>query len=154
MRIISLWCFKVALTIALLNTTIFACQPCESSLNLEQSLSKATLIIVGSRIDYDAEEVQPQNIRVKVLKVLKGKIGEETISIRSWYGMCPYGIIVDDQTYLMILTKSSEMPDMYEPVDYGCSIRTLLLKSDTVTVDGEKMSLEQLQSKYKLRKER
>jgi hypothetical protein len=153
MRMISVWLLKVVVIIGLLNTTIFACQPCTSSLNLDQSLAKAALVIAGQRLDYDADETQPQSIKVRVLSVMKGKIKEETISVRSWYQMCPYGIIVDNQTYLMILTKSSEMPGMYEPVNSGCSVRTLLVKSDAVTIDGEKMSLEELQSKYKLKKE-
>lgn len=152
MRIIGSWVLKVAVVLGLLNANMFACQPCESTLNLEESLAKSELVIVGQRLDYDADETQPQSIKVKVLSVMKGKMGEETISVRSWYGMCPYGIIVDDQTYLMILTKSSEIPDMYEPVDYGCSVRALSVKSNTVTVNGEKMTIEELRSKYRLRK--
>jgi len=152
MRIIGVWFLKVTVVISLLNATICACEPCGSSLNLDKSLAGADLVVVGKRLDYDADEVQPQSIKVRVLSVMKGEIAGETINVRSWYGMCPYGIIVDDQTYLMILKKSSEMPGMYEPVAYGCSVRTLLVKSDTVTVDGEKMSLEQLRSKYKLKK--
>jgi hypothetical protein len=92
-------------------------------------------------------------IKVQVLRVMKGEIEEKPLDVRSWYGMCPYGIIVDDQTYLMILTKSSQTPGMYEPVNSGCSVRTLPVKSDAVTIDGEKLSLEELQSKYRLKKE-
>ena len=141
----------IAFAVALSGETVFACQPCRSSLNLEQSLNKADLVIIGKRIDFATGDVAPAKIQVKVLKVLKGKLKGEQVAARSWYGMCPYGIIVDDQTYLMVLKKSSEMPGVYESVDSGCSVRILPVKSERILIDGKDISLEELQRRYKLK---
>ena len=64
--------------------------------------------------------------------------------------MCPYGIIVDNQRYVMFLTKSAEMPGLWEPVENGCGVKTLSVQKDLVLVGEERMSLSQLRKKYKL----
>ena len=141
---------KTAFTVLLLSVGAFGCQPCESTLTLEQSARKAELIIVGQRVDYSPNEVQPQTIKVRVLSVLKGKAEHKEITVRSWYQMCPYGIIVDNQRYVMFLSKSAEMPGFWEPVENGCGVKTLSMQKEEVLVGKERMSLSQLRKKYKL----
>jgi hypothetical protein len=141
----------VVFAVTLVGETVFACPPCPSTLNLEQSLSKADLVIVGERIASDGPEGRAQNIQVKVLKVLKGKLKGRQVAARSWHGMCPYGIIVGDGKYLMILKESSEMPGMYDSVDSGCSVSTLSVKSEKVSVDGKRIPLKEFQRRYKLK---
>ena len=150
MRTLTNSLLKTAFTVLLLSVGAFACQPCESKLTLEQSARKAELIIVGQRVDYSPNEVQPQTIKVRVLSVLKGKAENKEISVRSWYQMCPYGIIVDSQRYVMFLSKSAEMPGLWEPVEGGCGVKTLSVQKKVVLVGEERMSLSQLRKKYKL----
>jgi hypothetical protein len=149
MRTLAQSCLKIAFTVFLLSAGAFACQPCESTLTLEQSAGKAELIIVGDRLDFSPSEVEPQSIKVRVLSILKGK-ADKKIIVRSWYQMCPYGIIVDNQRYVMFLTKSAEMPGMYEAVEGGCGVKTLSVRNKVVLVEGKRMSIAELREKYKL----
>ena len=130
--------------IAIMAGTAIACQPCRSKLDLDQSLKQADLVIVGKRIDYDPAEKKPPIIKVDIIKVLKGEIKEAQIEVKSWYGMCPYGIVVDNQVYVMILKKSIETKGVYAAVNGGCSVTKLLVKSNKVSVDGRSMSIEDI----------
>lgn len=150
MRTLAVSCLKIAFTVMLSSVGAFACQPCQSTLTLEQSAGKAELIIVGERLDFSPNEVEPQTIKVRVWSILKGKAERKKIVVRSWYQMCPYGIIVDNQRYVMFLSKSAEMPGMYEAVDGGCGVKTLSVQNKVVLVEGKKMSLAELREKYKL----
>ena len=150
MRTLAESCLKTAFTVLLLSAATFACQPCQSTLNLEQSAAKAELIIVGKRLDFSPKEVEPQSIRVRALRALKGKAELKEIVVRSWHQMCPYGIIVGNQTYVMFLSRSAEMPGMYEAVEGGCGVKTLLVQNNLVLVEGKKMTLVALRKKYKL----
>ena len=135
---------NMLIAIAIMATSAIACQPCQSKLDFEQSLQQADLVIVGKRIDYDPNEKMPSSIKVNIIKVLKGEIKEAQIEVKSWYGMCGYGIVVDDQIYVMILRKSLEMPGIYTTVDMGCSVTQLLVKSNKVSVGGKSMSIEDI----------
>ena len=126
---------------AIMAGTAIACQPCRSKLDLEQSLKQADLVIVGKRIDYDPAEKKPPIIKVNVIRVLKGEIKEAQIEVKSWYGMCAYGIVVDDQVYVMLLKKPFKMQGAYTAVNAGCSVTKLLVKSNRVSVDGRSMSI-------------
>jgi hypothetical protein len=139
-------CLVLTLVIALavIAETATACQPCKSKLDLEQSLKKADLVIIGKRTDYDPEEKMPSLIKVKIIKVLKGEIKDAQIEVKSWYGMCPYGIVVDNRIYLMILNKPLKMPGVYTTVNTGCSVTKLLVKSNEVSVDGKIMAIEDI----------
>ena len=131
----------MVIAIAITTETAIACQPCKSKLDLEQSLKKADLVIVGKRIDYDPEEKMPSGIKVNIIKVLKGEIKKKQIEVKSWYGMCPYGIVVDDRIYVMILRKPLKMQGMHTTVNMGCSVTKLLVKSNKVFVDGKIISI-------------
>jgi hypothetical protein len=124
--------------------TAIACQPCRSKLDLEQSLKQADLVIVGKRIDYDPAEKKPPTIKVNIIRVLKGEVKEARIEVKSWYGMCPYGIVVDDQVYVMLLKKPFKMQGAYTAVNGGCSVTKLLVKSNRVSVDGRRLSIEDI----------
>ena len=135
---------NVLIAAAIMAGTAIACQPCRSKLDLEQSLKKADLVIVGKRIDYDPAEKKPPIIKVEIIKVLKGEIKEAQIEVKSWYGMCPYGIVVDDQVYVMILKKPFKIEGAYTTINGGCSVTKLLVKSNRVSVDGRSMSIEDI----------
>jgi hypothetical protein len=144
----------MVIAIAITAETAVACQPCKSKLDLEQSLKKADLVIVGKRIDYDPEEKMPSSIKVNIIRVLKGEIKKKQIEVKSWYGMCPYGIVVDNQIYVMILKKPLKMQGMYTTVNTGCSVTKLLVKSNKVSVDGKIMSIEDIAEIINMSRER
>ena len=57
MRALANSLLKTAFTVLLLSVGAFGCQPCQSTLTLEQSARKAELTIVGQRVDYSPKEV-------------------------------------------------------------------------------------------------
>jgi hypothetical protein len=71
MKCMAVFCLKVALTVLLSSIGAFACQPCQSTLTLEQSAAKAELIIVGQRPKFSRNEVRPESIKVRVVSILR-----------------------------------------------------------------------------------
>jgi hypothetical protein len=101
-----------------------ACEPCAQVLDVDASLARASLVVAGRRSDWTAAEQAawarqqgPDTIAVRVERVLKGAAGPE-IAVNSWNGMCPYGIVVDGERYVMILAGA---PPEYDSVDSGCA---------------------------------
>jgi len=135
----------------------WACEPCASELNAEESMRAADLIIVGQRIDYTPAEMQqwqrqegPGVITVRILNVVKGREGRQTITIHSWSAMCPYGIVVDDQPYVMLLERTAEKTSAsdYGAVNDGCAVKTFHIDHESVElveIDGTRLSLMSLE---------
>ncbi|HET9483744.1 MAG TPA: hypothetical protein VFO79_07295 [Xanthomonadales bacterium] len=120
-----------------------ACEPCEHVLDLDASLAKATLVVVGRRTDYAPAERErwvrqqgPDTIDVAVERVLKGD-APARITVDSWAGMCPYGIVVDGDRYVMILTGG---PPVYHSLDSGCGVKVLPVVGDLVDVGGGELA--------------
>lgn len=134
MRVITIFkLLTLNLLCAAFSPGAFGCQPCleESSLNLEQSIAQATSIVVGQRVFKDApikkgyewQRDAPQFIEVLASHVLKGTAGKKHLNVRSYSGMCPYNIVVNDtETYVFIL--SGEGRSSYGAVD-RCGVKTL-----------------------------
>lgn len=132
---------------------VFACQPCSKSLSLEETIEKAQFIIIGQQISGDSTEESdnPKWIEVKIGKILKGNIKQEKVKLASWYAMCPYGIInIDNGQSYMIFLEKEEGEIIYEAVDSGCSVKTLLAENDMVSFQGEKISLDEFTSRMNL----
>ncbi|HEX8747070.1 MAG TPA: hypothetical protein VF717_07700 [Pyrinomonadaceae bacterium] len=128
-----------------------ACEPCtkEASLKFEETARRADLIIIGQRYDFRPDELThgtfgPENIRVQVRRVFKGEEGRDEITVKSWSGMCPYGIILNDnQPHVIFLKKSG---DTYRAVDM-CSIKDYLIKDDMVEFGRQKITVEDFRLK-------
>ena len=124
--------------------TVLACQPClaEKSLTLEQSIAQADLIVVGyRRIDQRTKPEQegdtPQQIEVQVTRVLRGSVKENQIKVRSYRGMCPYGVVLPDTEHYVLILKASGDGRTYGAVE-TCSVKALRVTNDAaenVTLD-------------------
>ena len=137
---------------------IYACEPCVKALNLEESINKSDLIIVGAKVAQgpaasDVGPGGPEWIEVKVTRILKGNIKEDKIKVNSWDGMCPYGIIVDEKYYAMLLAerKSSYADYQYDAVDFGCAVKTLLVENNMVNVEGKGVSIDDFIKNFSLK---
>jgi hypothetical protein len=113
-----------------------ACQPCQKELNFSETVGKADLMIVGQKKSEGPSTASdnfaggPERTKIKVLEVLKGNTDKNEIQVRSWYGMCAYGIILkDDNQYVIFLEKGK---DMYYAVNGGCALRTLKISGESV----------------------
>jgi hypothetical protein len=120
-----------------------ACEPClnEKSLKLEQSIARADLIVVGHRINYRpktelTEGDTPQRIEVQVKRVLRGGVKENQIAVRSYSGMCPYGVVLEDEAeYVLLLRGGGD--EIYDAVD-RCGVKAMRVaggKEENVTLD-------------------
>lgn len=164
-----------AVFVALAEAGSLACEPCGSTLDLPRSLGKADLVVVAKR---PAVPKQPENPaggpacdELLVEGVLKGEFEGEKLRVRSWYGMCPYGIILSEGTYVVILGKASvsdyeshaadpeggckaalaKKEGLYVPVGHGCAVKALAVASGLVEAEGVKLTLEEFRDKYGLR---
>ncbi len=153
----------ITLLCAAFSPSAFGCQPCleERSLNLEQSIARATLIVVGQRVfkdgpiekGYEWQRDAPQFIEVLVSHVLKGTAGKKHLNVRSYSGMCPYNIVVKDtETYVFIL--SGEGRSSHGAVD-RCSVKTLRVTKGAAGAadqvdsgDGKLITLNEWQRKF------
>lgn len=92
-----------------------ACTPCQKTWSMEQMVAESGAIIIGKRIDKNVSEKYeqgPEHITILVKDVMKSdgqiEVGDE-IEVRSWYGICPYGVQM--QRYyeaVIFLNKASE----------------------------------------------
>jgi hypothetical protein len=129
-----------------------ACEPCAQMLDLKGTIAQAQLVIVGQRVDFNssekgrwAKQQGPETVQIKVLQTWKGSPSGTIIRARSWYGMCPYGVVMDDQSYVLFLVK--EEGD-YTSVNSGCSIKSLPFAKDAVTIDGDPIPLAEFKKSY------
>lgn len=127
---------------------VYACQPCPSTLNFEETVEKSDLIIIGQRTDFSPDEQDsfegPDSINVKIIEILKGNTNQNQIIVNSWNGMCEYGIVVDEKKYVMLL---QEKDGMYDAVDFGCSVKTFSVENDLVEFNGDKISIDEFTDK-------
>lgn len=136
----------------MLNTGVArACEPClkEKSMQFEATARAADLIIIGQRNDFSPDELThdvggPDTIKVKVVRVLKGKASKEEITVKSWSGMCPYGIILNDNLQHVIFLK--KYGETYHAVDM-CSVKDYAVKDDMVEFEDQKIGIEDFQLK-------
>lgn len=146
--------------LSLFSTSTLACQPCREDLNFEQTAQKAGLIIIGQKVA-DGPSTKsgssklpggPDWIRVKVLEIIKGDTKDQEVQIKSWYGMCAYGIIINDNKPHVIFLQKSK--DQYYAVNSGCAIRTFSVdgnivnfKDSELSKDTQKISIDELVKK-------
>ena len=162
-----------AVFVVLARVGALACEPCGSKLDLPRSLEKADLVVVAKR---PAEPKQPEQPasgpacdELLVESVLKGEFEEEKLRVRSWYGMCPYGIILNEGTYVVLLSKAPshaydfsrpddecekalrQKPVLYTAVEQGCAVKALAVEAGSVEAEGVKLTLDEFREKYGLR---
>ena len=128
---------------------VYACEPCPSTLNFEETVEKSDLIIIGQRTDFssneqDSFETLPDSINVKIIEILKGNTNQNQITVNSWDGMCGYGIVVDNKEYVILL---QERDNMYDAVDFGCSVKTFSVDNGLVDFNGDKISIDEFTNK-------
>ena len=128
---------------------VYACEPCPSTLNFEETVEKSDLIIIGQRTDFspneqDSFETLPDSINVNIIEILKGNTNQNQITVNSWDGMCGYGIVVDNKEYVILL---QERDNMYDAVDFGCSVKTFSVDNGLVDFNGDKISIDEFTNK-------
>ena len=132
----------------------YACQPCQKSLSLEETINESDYIIIGQKIKeapLEGYDIGPEWTEIKVLQVLKGVIKDSSIKTRSWYGMCNYGIILDDNTHLIFLEYGydSELEEnIFHAV--GCATKTIYVNDNFVTVEGDELTINEFSEKFNL----
>jgi len=122
-----------------------ACQPCLKNYSFDEAVKKADLIILGQKIkawsdNPKASPNQPEWVEVAVKEVFKGELSAKQVKIHSYYGMCPYGVVLpDDKSYLMLLEKED---DHFRAVYQGCAVNKYLVEDNKVLFEDEKISID------------
>jgi len=133
---------KIFLIILLITSPVYACIPCRKTLNFYETAQKADLIIIGQKIDEDFINTfynkKPEWTKVKILEIIKGDTSANEIRVKSWYGMCAYGIVLlDKNPYVIFLQKGK---DMYYPVNTGCAIKYFKVEGENVYFQEESLT--------------
>ncbi len=139
----------ILFSLLLMTTGVRACEPCtkDASMKFEETARNADLIVVGQRYDFSPQELThgtfgPEYIKLKVVRVLKGKEESAEITVKSWSGMCPYGIILNDNSQHVVFLK--KQGDTYRAVA-ECSIKSYAVKDGVVELEKEKITIEDFQ---------
>jgi len=126
-----------------------ACQPCTAKLDFDETLKASDLVVIGRRVgEYPSPEMAlpnrmgPDWIRIEVLEILKGYCPNRIIKVNSFNGMCPYGIVIeDDNKHIFFLQKAHVDYLDYDSVNNGCAVKTLAISDDQVEYQGKLISL-------------
>ena len=125
----------------------FSCQPCRAKLNFQETVKRADLIIIGKKVADEGPMVRagrgyssPEGGKIKIFRVLKGKTGRDTIDVRCMYGMCGYGICLqDDSLHVIFLSAVKSEGGGYDftSVHSGCAVKYYRVVDESVVMDGE-----------------
>lgn len=132
---------------------LLACQPCliEKSLSLKQTIEQADLIVMGNRIFDKTKlpEKEPSLIKVQFARILKGKVLENQAQVKSYYGMCPYGIVLPDAGDYVLFLTDVDNGNLWSAVN-RCSVKALKLNDKTVSLDdgATEISLDEFLSEH------
>lgn len=119
--------------------SVLACEPCESNLGIEETIAQADLILIGQKIRDIVEPGippdTPPEIVVRIDRFLKGFVKEKELKVHSFSGECPYGIVVDEKSYLIFLKGPP-----YTAVNNGCAVKTLPAQEGLIEWEGRRLS--------------
>jgi hypothetical protein len=168
LALVLLWSVSVAA-----GAKVYACEPCHFNFTLRHSLAEADLVLVVKRAearkDAPPRGPEPPCDELSVEEVLKGDFRGEKVRVRSFYGMCPYGIIVGEGTYVVILKKAeasdydvsgdetaacgealARKAGLYVAVGGGCAARVLAVEDGSVEAEGRRLTLGEFRDRYGL----
>ncbi len=137
--------FKVFVWLALLVAIgghAYACEPCFQEIDLSGSIAEADIIAVVQR-DYDPFVTidRPETIDLRLSSLLKWSIATgHTVTVSSRVGMCPYGIIIDDDRDYLVLLETGN--DVYRAVHQWCGVGVLPVVDGKVQSDGKEIDLQ------------
>ena len=114
----------------------YACEACKAPSYLE-AFKSADYVVLASRLSAgpaqcgSSEKITDNNTKIKILKTLKGSLSEKSVSVRSCYGMCDYGLFLkDEREYVIFLRKTQN------------GIETLVCKPEELLVTQQKVKIE------------
>lgn len=133
----------------------FACQPCRAKLNFEDTVKRADLIIMGKKIGdkgkmarVGRDKFHHEGSKIKIFRVFKGQTNKDTIDVRCLYGMCGYGICVEDnKLYVIFLSNPKSNGDGYDyaSVNSGCAVKYYEVMGNSVVMDGVSVPVSQFE---------
>jgi hypothetical protein len=154
--------YKVILFIVLfyiinicISGSCFACQPCRTKLNFKDTVKRADLIIIGKKIADQGRKLRgfrekgiTEGKKIKIFRVLKGITNKDIINVRCLYGMCGYGICInDDKLYMIFLSapKSDGNGYNYTSVNSGCAVKYYEVVGNSIVLNGVSVPMSQFE---------
>lgn len=104
-----------------LSNSIFACEPCTPP-SYSRAWDKADLVVTAARVDpspaldHDMLIPEARNFtEINIKQVLKGTLGQKRVKVKTFYGMCDYGLLLpDNHDRLIFLRGSKSSPPVIE----------------------------------------
>jgi hypothetical protein len=134
----------------------FSCQPCRAKLNFQETVKRADLIIIGKKVADEGPMVRagrgyssPEGGKIKIFRVLKGKTGRDTIDVRCMYGMCGYGICLQDDSLHVIFLSAVQSEGGgydYTSVHSGCAVKHYRVVDNKVVMDSETVPMSEFEN--------
>ena len=134
----------------------FSCQPCRAKLNFQETVKRADLIIIGKKVADEGPMVRagrsnslPEGSKIKIFRVLKGKTVRDAIDVRCMYGMCGYGICLqDDSLHVIFLSAVKSELGGYDftSVHSGCAVKLYRVVDNKVVMDGETVPMAEFEN--------
>ncbi len=120
----------------------YACEPCPQSLDLQQTMRGASLIIIGERTTPLQEEETkglggPEYVDITVHTVFKGASPANAIKATAWFSMCPYGMVTKPGEQHVMFLEQRQGETFYRVVKDGCSVKTLPVQDGKIIMQGQ-----------------
>lgn len=134
-----------------------SCMPCLTKSALEKSVEQSSLIVAVTNNDQNCSASLtsgPAVVRLKVDRIFKGAIGDDTVDVHSWYGQCIFGVHLGlNERAILLLQEvndiaTGEWDGTFKLVEDGCSTGQLDIRGEQVYVNGRMLSLDSFASKY------
>ena len=138
-------------------SSAYACEPCLSYSSLQKTIEKSSVValVVNNDQDSSAEAQQgPEFLQLTIVKVMKGRVDTYAVLVRSWYGMCAYGVQMKlrDRAVVMLQevidVTTGAWDGTYKLVEDGCSQAQLPVKGSNVWANDQWIPLSSFESSY------
>jgi len=119
-----------------------ACEPCHMP-TLPEAWIQADLVVIarraqvaGGAISCPIEDAKRNQTEIRIEKVLKGKLDTRRLRVPACYGMCDYGLILEDAQPRMIFLQKEAAQGTYRTLSL-CKAPEPLVRDGRVEVGGK-----------------
>ena len=124
-----------------------ACEPCNPP-SLKEAFTSASLIVVAKRVDVGpvpavcgTQKKIRNATKIKIRQFLKGNAFTNIMEIRACYGMCDYGLFLDDDKEHLIFLRQ----DGTGIETLSCKPQDFIVEKEQVTINKKKIPVAELE---------
>ncbi len=125
-----------------------ACENCVTP-SLPEAWKQADLVLIarrtsptGGAISCPVEDSKQNHTEIRIEKTLKGKVDRDRLRVPACYGMCDYGLILEDTQPRLIFLQKEAGQNSYRTLSL-CKAPELLVRGGKVEVGGKWLAIEE-----------